>query len=540
MKRFISGQTQAYRFSVVLLSVWQLSTVAFALDQSTGPQGSNVQAVWTAGTGYTGQGVAVGLISQDHVRTTHEAFDGHAHWYDATGQNTYLPSNHDTSVGGIICSRGGVEYPNHKGTAPDAELFSVKVTDSDSVNTHWLEDALDYLVSQNCRVVVTGIQFPDSSVTPDGNSIWSLIYDYYAYRYNLVFATAAGNYESAVTVFGDTYNSITTGGLIGTSAGLYDKVGTGSNPGPTDDNRQKPEIAAPSQSQWVPVNGDAAWANVGSTAGQTSWAVPHTGGVAAVLLDYADTTMDTNDNRSEVIKAVIVNSTFPNIVSKSGTATTGLTWQADRGYGRIDALRAYEILSESPLSPGTNSAGQKGWTYQVIAKRNEVNTFRIYGLKNERFVLTITWNREITKNITGNYVEESSPKFNIDLSIRSPQGAVLFSETDTLNNLQKADILLPEDGFYEVVLTNTTSKRNRGYGLAFELLPPLEADFNIDYVVNDQDLADFAFFWTDTGCLDSTQACFDYNLMLDDSINLADFSVFANQWLSYDPRYYSP
>ena len=111
-----------------------LSAPLLALQNATGPNGSNVQDVWTAGTGYTGQGVVVGLISQDHARLTHEAFTGinPDNWYDATydatGQknNNYVPSDHDTPVGGIICSRGGAAYPNDKGAAPDAELYTVK------------------------------------------------------------------------------------------------------------------------------------------------------------------------------------------------------------------------------------------------------------------------------------------------------------------------------------------------------------------------------------------------------------------------------
>ena len=61
------------------------STLTYGLHNSTSSNGSNVQDVWTAGNGYTGQGISVGLISQDHALVTHEAFDGHAHWYDATG-----------------------------------------------------------------------------------------------------------------------------------------------------------------------------------------------------------------------------------------------------------------------------------------------------------------------------------------------------------------------------------------------------------------------------------------------------------------------
>ncbi|MFZ9011360.1 MAG: hypothetical protein ACO20W_05645, partial [Anaerohalosphaeraceae bacterium] len=51
-----------------------LPTLCFALQVSTGPNGSNVQAVHDLG--YTGQGVSVGLISANHALDTHEAFAG--------------------------------------------------------------------------------------------------------------------------------------------------------------------------------------------------------------------------------------------------------------------------------------------------------------------------------------------------------------------------------------------------------------------------------------------------------------------------------
>lgn len=66
-----------------------------------------------------------------------------------------------------------------------------------------------------------------------------------------------------------------------------------------------------------------------------------------MLLSYADTTEEPDDGRSEVIKAVIVNSAFPNINDKSGNWTdpNQFTWHPHRGYGRIDALQAFETLS---------------------------------------------------------------------------------------------------------------------------------------------------------------------------------------------------
>jgi len=536
------------------------SSSVFGLHNSTGPNGSNVQDVWTAGTGYTGQGVSVGLISEDHALISHEAFDGHAHWYDATGNNAYAPSWHDTPVGGIICSRGGAAYPNDKGAAPDAELYTVKVVYDSGVAPAWIQDALDYLVSQNCKVVVTAIAlYSTTDPIPNGNSIWSLIYDYYAYHENLVFATASGNFNPKVSVFGDTYNSITTGGLFIDANDIYHQVGSGSNAGPTHDGRQKPDIVAPSQKQWVPFHtADNAWLYIHDynpvydDRGQTSWAVPHTGGVASVLLSYANESAEANDDQNIVIKAVIVNSAFPNIRDKSGNQTINFSdpdwpWDTDRGYGRIDALRAYEILSSPKIIPSSSTGDSKGWAYDSVASGQQ-DSYTIAGIENERLVVTVTWNRRVEWNDRKwlgqrNVIEiEELTSFlaDLDLEIYDPNGILISPAPSTIDNLEKIDLLLTKTGDYQIKVVNQSGSESANYALAFELLAPLEADFNVDYIVDGSDLVEFVSYWLDPDCNNPIQPCYPYNLSPNDSIDLSDYSVFAQQWLTYDGRYYSP
>jgi hypothetical protein len=312
----------------------------------------------------------------------------------------------------------------------------------------FLTDALDELViDQDCRVIVTGVH--DPCTIADGNSIWTQMYDYYACEYDVVFANASGNYTSEVTIFGDAYNGITTGGLRVTEPDVYLRVGTGSNPGPTVDGRRKPDIVAPSQNQTLPASSsDIAWATVGSSAGQTSYSGPHTAGVAAVLLGAADVTGDPNDNQSEVIKAVIVNSAFGNINDKGNNPTypadPNNTWHGDRGYGRIDALRAYELLSADKVAEGAAVTQAKGWAYEIITGFEE-HTYSILGARNDRLVLTETWHRQIDRD-GYTFTEEGAPKFNLDLTIRDPNGIIIFSEANTLDNLEKVDLLLEKDG----------------------------------------------------------------------------------------------
>ncbi|KKL13430.1 hypothetical protein LCGC14_2525810, partial [marine sediment metagenome] len=131
------------------------------------------------------------------------------------------------------------------------------------------------------------------------------------------------------------------------------------------------------------------------------------------------------------------------------------------------------------------------------------------------------------------YKEESSPKFNLDLTITGPNGQTLFTEADTLNNLEKVDLVLPGDGTYEIGLANTTNKKNRSYGLAFELRPPIIGDFApLDYIVDYADMDTIAQEWLlEVPDLEA-------DLISDGIINLLDFAEFASHWLETDPAYY--
>jgi len=519
----------------------------YGLAESTAADGSNAQAVWTLGQ--TGEDVNVGLLSVGNTRQSHEAFydkdsNGlpvgrtHAFCYDFAGDGLYT-TNHETWVAGIIASRGGLAHPNDIGVAPGSNIHSARVAKANGyIVPSYIEDALEELViNQGCRVIVTGFQFYPNDVTADGQSQWSLIYDFYAYEHNVFFANAAGNSEEEVTVFGDCYNGVTTGGLAVTDPDVYRRVGSESNPGPTLDGRRKPDLVAPSQDQTIP-NGssDSSWYTFTSDGGATSFSTPHTAGVAALLFGLADDTNEPNDGRNEILRAVMVNSAFPNILDKTGNPTNPAepnnVWHHDRGYGRIDALRAYELLAADRIYKDTPTGAEKGWAYETMTEIGQEDVYSFSGTKNHRLVLTANWNRRVRK-IASNYSEENPPKFNLDLSIvKSPEGLEIFEETNTLDNLEKIDIVLPDDGTYEIHLTNTTAKTNRAYALAFELLPPITGDIDLDYIVDYGDLVFLTEHWLEQ------DPELEADLWPDGRVDMRDFSVFGEYWRIFDEAYY--
>jgi hypothetical protein len=540
---------------LIIFCLCLASQRAYALAGSTGQGGSNAQAVHALGE--IGDGINVGMITARNVLATHEAFydkdaggnpigSSHAFNYDFSGAGI-SPLNHDTWMAGIVASRGGVSHPDDIGVAPGTNIHCARVANnSDELDFSWIDNALDELIiGQNCKTIVTGFSF-GTIFTPDGQSDLTLLYDYYAYHYNVAFANAAGNNNTQIAVFGDAYNGITTGGLDVPQDDEYNRVGSLSGSGPTSDGRRKPDIVAPSQNQTMPSTPyNNSWYTWTSSGGHTSLSAPHTAGLVALLSGLADDTSDPCDSQDEVIRAVIVNSTFPNIDDKSGSSTNPADpnnlWNEDRGYGRIDALRAYTLLDSNRVVTGVNITEEKGWAFNAITPTQQ-QTYKIQASKRYRLIATLAWDRRVEWNDkNGNGLidmgELNSYLADLDLRIYEPNAVnPIFSKQafsfDPNDNLVRCDILLKSSGQYNLKVVNNSTGENASYGLAFELLPPLPGDFNLDYIVDYSDLQLIAESW-----LQAAPGS-DADLFQDSFIDFRDFALFAENWLTSNPAYH--
>ena len=112
-----------------------------------------------------------------------------------------------------------------------------------------------------------------------------------------------------------------------------------------------------------------------------------------------------------------------------------------------------------------------------------------------------------------------------------PSTTLIFSESymglNADDNLEKCDLLLNETGDYTIKIVNKTAGQPRDYALAFEILAPMPADIRLDYIVDVSDLFDFTVQWLVTG------TGLDADLLPDasQSVNLPDFTIFAEQWM---------
>lgn len=455
-------------FKLLLLIILAGYQTAFAMKQALGSEGIDAYAVHAEGI--TGQGVNIGLLSKGNARDGHIAFDRHSgsavtlHDFSQTGLKR---TDHDTHMAGILVSSGSPIHPEQIGVCPGAHVHSAHII------TRRIHTALEELiVKHHCRVIVTGIQVGTGDLSADGRSILSKLYDYYAEHYDVIFANAAGNSCPRVSIFGDSYNGITTAGLAKDAKGRHTKAGSISNKGPTADGRRKPDVAAPTQGLFAPsAKGDNFWDTLdGGGRGLTSFAVPHTAGVAALLLEAAGKTDVPDDDRSEVIKAIIVNSTTSDFTDANDIAayradSTG-QWDPAIGYGRLNARRAYRTLLKGPIEQDKMTEKKGGWAYRVIGSQAE-HAYLFSGKKGKRLTATVVWHRKLKKLSSQIYLE-SHPAFNMTLKILSPDGKTVFFEPASRNNLIKVDHVFKSDGTYLLVLKNPTAAE-ADYGLAFDI-----------------------------------------------------------------------
>ena len=138
-----------FKIIMCMATVACLCSEAFGLAESTGPGGSNAQAIRLVCQ--NGDGIKVGILGGQNVLISHEAFSGITVVNHAAAGLIVSVGWHDTIAAGIIGSNGGASYPDDKGVAPGAEIHSMRISnDIDALS------GLDSLVNTyNCRVMAT-------------------------------------------------------------------------------------------------------------------------------------------------------------------------------------------------------------------------------------------------------------------------------------------------------------------------------------------------------------------------------------------------
>lgn len=315
-------------------SYFNLSTAT--ANATWGVKKVNAPSVWAQGV--TGEGIVVANIDSG-VLYTHEAlkdnFRGDYGWFDAnSNSSTPIDANgHGTHVMGSMAGTNGI------GVAPGATWMACKGCDSEDCSESDLLECAQFIL---CPTDVYGNN-KDCSKAPrivncswgdnQGDSWFQAAVDAWVAA-GIIPVFALGNSGPACTTAnspGDYENVIGVGST--TSA---DKLATTSSKGPAVTGTMKPDISAPGyavKSAWY--TGNAVYKSLSGT----SMASPHVAGVIALLLSQQPSL-----NFTEVKSLIYAtaNTTLTASGYSCGNTTDGTFPNNMFGYGRIDALSAYQ------------------------------------------------------------------------------------------------------------------------------------------------------------------------------------------------------
>jgi hypothetical protein len=243
-------------------------------------------------------------------------------------------------------------------------------------------------------------------------------------------------------LLGDTYHGITAG----VRSGNHSISGTLTD-GP---GRMKPDLV---------VNLDA-----------TSYAAPVIGGAATCLLQGAIASGNTNAERPQTLKAILLAGASKQNLPQWQRDSTAEPYDDVFGAGELNLANSWHILQAGEQAFSTTiEVASRGWDFATTtnnaAGRRYFFTIPAGSLA-ETFSAALTWHRSLT-NFLGNY---TSSLTNLTLKLYAASGltagALLSSSTSSVDNVEHLHLYNLPPGQYLLEVTSTAS--NRDYALAWE------------------------------------------------------------------------
>jgi Raf kinase inhibitor-like YbhB/YbcL family protein len=434
---------------------------------------TNVNTLQTAQPGLTGSGVVIGIWDSGQV-APHPDFTGRLTVKTTDSVDT-SGGGHATHVAGTAAGDGR-ESINHgglanqwRGVASGATILSYSFNDSDIEAGHQEAIGLGLDISQN--------SWGD---TIDGQSC-ALFGDYTAndkmfdeiiagkYGKGVVVSIAVGNdRDSAI---GENWCGITDGyGTIGPPSGAKNGIGVGATLseddamtffsvwGPTDDGRLKPDVVAPGDSATQAIRSTIVSGTPGNyTYGYgpsqgTSMATPHVSGIAALLVQRYKAVFGQSPLPS-TIKALLIH-TAADLDDATPHYNPGPDYAS--GYGRVDALAAYNVLTTDNITEdNVANGGADVFTTTVTAGATSLK-------------VTLVWDDPAAEpNDTG----QKRLINDLDLELVAPDGATLHRPwllnpanpganatrgVDSTNNVEQVLVANPAAGVWTVRVKGTS------------------------------------------------------------------------------------
>jgi len=444
-----------------------------------------VESVWDGGSGYTSQGVRLGMMDAGIVdpNTTHPAFQNKTIIAPRPGD---VPDFHAAVVAGVMFgSDSRPAYSHLRGIGyGSTELVTVDVNNSWSSIYNGLDDLVDY----DAFVI-------NASLSTEGSREMQAedrVLDYLVRYRDPTVVVGSGNAGSNKNVSspGKAYNVITVGGLDDHNDPYWhnDSMWADScyvDPYVDDDpphTHAKPDVVA--------VGADVVTVcdNYGDTYCSwdgTSVAAPQVTGLAALLVQHYYW-LRVNP---ETVKAIIMASAIHNIEGDARLSDKD-------GAGGIVASEALAVFERG------------GWAHHIIYDINDPNhpsnpfsgngtdyEFRggdtgiwdvgtTYAYKGERVRAALCWN----SNPTGDFENSGTNKMSteLDLTVIAPNGAHVAYSTTSYNSCEVAGFVADQNGEYRMEVTywrRSQEGLNLGLGLAWlrvlaTYLPDIKANYN--------------------------------------------------------------
>ncbi|WP_222166445.1 S8 family peptidase [Edaphocola aurantiacus] len=215
--------------------------------------------------------------------------------------------------------------------------------------------------------------------------------------------------------------------------------------GPTRDGRLKPDICAEG------ING-------------SSYAAPAISGFAALLFEVYNTTYGTTVPRSDVVKAVMLNTAYD--IDKKGI-------DFKTGFGTMNPLRAKRAIEQQHLMTGSMPQGSGGaaqYTIAVPAGTSEAK-FMLYWHDYQGAVGAV---KALVNNLDVFVISPVGDT--LRPWVLNPTGATVYDlplrKTDTLNNVEQVTIDNPLAGNYTVYVKGIAVPQGpQPYALTYDMVP---------------------------------------------------------------------
>lgn len=238
---------------------------------------------------------------------------------------------------------------------------------------------------------------------------------------------STGGDDAIPVIYGSIYNGIT----VGLSNGNHRTGTTEADDGP---GRVKPEIVAPSN--------------------LTSFATPMVTAAAAFLIEAAHG--DSDATNPLALKATLLAAADKSpFIDWDQTETRPI--DDIYGVGQLDLYEAYFIQAAGKQDRGSTIT-QRGWNLSPIGRKGSSN-YNIEvptGFELRNLSTVLTWNREVTRNIIGNY---SSDLADMRLTLRDAIGTLQTSDSavDNLEHIWRDHTQALPSGNYSLKIENDIS-----------------------------------------------------------------------------------